>query len=160
MKAQKPEEPQNYTKVFIRDKSDLPENILIHVGSRNGFEELLYIENGKTMKPWKYDKNDTPILSIENIIWYLKPEEPAKGLTDGEIEKEAILIIKGKYPYYHDDNKEYYIRLLIKFAKWARSRMQGNLREELIKYSRWSEKYWNIITNHKEKVDKYLSSKK
>ncbi|HUX56234.1 MAG TPA: hypothetical protein VMV77_04625 [Bacteroidales bacterium] len=77
---------ETYKKVFIKSPADLPEDVLLHVGNRHGFEEIIYIENGKTKKPFRYDSDDTSTLKIENIDWYLKEVEP---VTDEDIEKWA-----------------------------------------------------------------------
>lgn len=71
---QKQEEGKEYfEKVYIKSKDDLPKDGLIHVGSNNGFEELVYIENGLTKKPFRYDDEDNPVIKIDKINWYLKP---------------------------------------------------------------------------------------
>jgi len=64
-----------FEKVYIRSEEDLPEGIILHVGNKAGFEELVYIEDGKIKKPFKFDEYDTPVIKIKNIVWYLRPVE-------------------------------------------------------------------------------------
>jgi len=62
-----------YKKIEIRSEADLPKDIIIHVCNKHNFEELVYIEDGETKKPFRYDKHDKPTLSIGSIVWYLQP---------------------------------------------------------------------------------------
>jgi len=64
-----------YKKVIIKSEADLPKDIIIHVCNKHNFEELVYIEDGETKKPFRYDKHDKPTLSIGSIVWYLQPVE-------------------------------------------------------------------------------------
>lgn len=64
-----------YKRVYIKTADDLPKDIILHVGNKKGFEELIYIEDGKTKKPWRYDDNDIATLSINSIDWYMEPVE-------------------------------------------------------------------------------------
>ncbi len=34
--------PKTYIQVMVKSHRDLPKDILLHVGSKNGFEELVY----------------------------------------------------------------------------------------------------------------------
>ena len=35
------------------------------------FMELVYIENGRTVKPWRYDSDDTPVMGINQIKFWM-----------------------------------------------------------------------------------------
>jgi hypothetical protein len=62
-----------YKRKDIKSIEDLPKEGIIHVGNKYSFEELIYIENGETNKPFRFDKYDEPILSINSIAWFLLP---------------------------------------------------------------------------------------
>ena len=79
-----------YKKVIIKSEADLPKDIIIHVCNKHNFEELVYIEDGETKKPFRYDKQDKPTLSIGSIDWYLQPVEEElypKGFVEWLCEK-------------------------------------------------------------------------
>jgi len=44
--------------------------------SNGGFMELIYIEDGITMKPWGYDSDDTPTLSVDKIKFWMLLSKP------------------------------------------------------------------------------------
>ena len=132
---------KHYKQVWIESEDDLPEEGMYHTDK--GEKYFNPDRESKSFNEWMTD-----------IDWYLKPVEP-KGLTDEEITNSR--------PYLEKEASTPQMWKNIGFimgAKWARDQIQGNRREELINYSRWSEKYWNIITDHKEKVDKYLKTNK
>lgn len=107
-----------YKKVFIKNISDLPKDIIIHVGNKSGFEELVYIEGNETKKPWRYDEQDIPTISIDRIVWYLQPKElPSEDAID-------------KWADYCAGNsvKDFNTKVLIKAslslgAKWLKSQI-------------------------------------
>lgn len=102
-----------YVKRFIKSEADLPKDIILHVGNKEGFEELIYIENGKTKKPWRYDDNDIATLSINSIDWYMEPVEmPTEEEIEIEAENQSV-----DYDYYTKD-------ALIAGANWILSRLK------------------------------------
>lgn len=101
-----------YVKRFIKTADDLPKDIILHVGNKKGFEELIYIENGKTKKPWRYDDNDIATLSINSIDWYMEPVEmPTEEEIEIEAENQSV-----DYDYIKD--------ALIAWANWLLSRLK------------------------------------
>ena len=97
-----------YKKIYIKSVNDLPEGKLIHVGSKNGYEELLYIEDGETKKPFRYDDNDTPVIKLSKIDWYLQPIEPVEAENIEEtVSKEGLPIYDNEQKYLiHPECKE------------------------------------------------------
>jgi len=80
-----------YTKIIIKSKDDLPEDILLHVGNKKGFEEIIYIEKGETKKPFRYDSNDIPTLRIDDIDWYLFPDkDELESLTEKKSDADLL----------------------------------------------------------------------
>ena len=61
--------------IKIEDKEPSEQDGLILV-SNGTFIELVYIENGLYKKPWKFDKNDTPTLNRQSIIYWYKIDLP------------------------------------------------------------------------------------
>jgi len=104
-------------------------------------EKLFILDLLKLNKSIKIDdKVFYPEESVINIIKQVlnKPAGPAKELTDEEIEKEAYNYCA--YQGQPDGEPEFDEKSYNDFkeaAKWARSRMQGDLREELIKAFDW-----------------------
>jgi hypothetical protein len=98
-----------FKKVYIKSAVDLPKDILIHVGSKNGFEELVYIENGQVKKPFRYDDEDTPTLSIDKITWYLQPISDS-SCTEPECGIDKICLKCGvhisEHPGKHNQERE------------------------------------------------------
>jgi len=133
---------------------NIPKKIYLNLGFDK--DELLQDEDFKDLNyhgeiTWCEDKiNDT------DIEYTLKPVEPAKGLTDEEIEEWANeYVIPDTIP----TNAAF-----IGFkdgAKWARSRMQSDLREELIKFFNQFDRdflYSDLSTEYI--IDEYLNSKR
>ena len=54
----------------IKDKKPAEDDGLIVVSLKNGFKEIVYIGNGECIKPYRYDRNDTPVATMDNIRYW------------------------------------------------------------------------------------------
>jgi len=116
-----------FKKIYIKEACDLPKEKGSYWSGHNDAPSEMDLRD--------YDPNDPDDRFVmRHLDWYLKPEEPANGLTDEEIEKKfphmdyglcnAIERVNIGFINSKNENKQI-------GAKWARSQMQGD--EELIK---------------------------
>ena len=68
----------------IDEEKPIEDNLIL-VCTRQGFMELVYVENGKTMKPWRYDPDDTPTLTYDKIMSWMWLDIPTITYTVEEI---------------------------------------------------------------------------
>ena len=55
---------------WIESKNEAPKEDVIILASNGNYCELVYIENGRCNKPWRYDKHDTPTFYNTSGIKY------------------------------------------------------------------------------------------
>jgi len=156
----------------------------------NGDPKMLPKENGNYITGWtgindfidELEYNPESVFEsfksewwLENVKWYLQPIPQPKGLTDEMIKKQFPTDDKAIMEIEHireseSDSAKQLISLYRRFnklrqegAKYARDQMQGNLREELIKFIKFSfekqigeQKAWD----DSKMVDEYLKINK
>ena len=86
-----------YEKIHIKNEEDLPKDILLFVGNKRGFIEVVYIEEGETKKPFRYDSDDMATLKINDIDWYLRPSSlkvTMHDLNNSDIAEEEQVLRK------------------------------------------------------------------
>jgi len=76
---------EHYIKIFIKDESDLPKED----GEYFGYLNNDYSESDR-MQILSFEKRLK--FNWHNVLWYLKLEEPAKGLTDDRTSKLEELV--------------------------------------------------------------------
>jgi len=68
----------------IAEEIPIEDNLLL-VCTRQGYMELVYVENKDTKKPWRYDPDDVPTISYDKIMLWMWLDIPTIQYTVEEI---------------------------------------------------------------------------
>ncbi len=138
---------QHYKQIFIESEADLPKEYGIYNVSWDGI----------ATEPLAYDPNSIEGADeytwIKSIKWYLLPvASEVTMLSDEEVRTEAKKQSKGMPT---EAKRDGYVFGFINCAKWFKSQISDQQREELIKFAK---QFYSDEETCIHNVDEYLKS--
>jgi hypothetical protein len=56
--------------IDVNNRKPTEDDGLIVVSLKNGFKEIVYIGNEECIKPFRYDRSDTPVATMDSIKYW------------------------------------------------------------------------------------------